>query len=188
MSSKLVPFSGSGSEPVAPFGAPVATVTLSIPTVGLEVGTVGSASVVVRDAGGNALAGRAVTWSSSADAVVADPSPTVTGLDGSTTISFAALAAGSTTIMASCEGIDSAGIAVTVATVADPSTYSGSGSAQIVVTAESRLAGWERARVRRFNDADQKKAHPTDRFFEGMVEGVEVEVVWPSREVLRRFA
>lgn len=181
----LIPFDSGGLQP---FAAPVATVTLAIQTISLEVGLVSSATVTVRDADGNGLAGRTVTWSSSAGAVVAAPSSGTTNSAGVVTVSLTALAAGSTTIQATSESVNSAGVAITVVAVADPPTYSGSGSAQIIVTAESRLAGWERPRVRRFNDADQKRAHPTDRFFEGMVEGVEVEVVWPSREVLRRFA
>lgn len=62
------------------------------------------------------------------------------------------------------------------------------GTAQIAVSAESRLAGWEAPNVRMFSDADQKRLYPTDRFFEGMVEGVEVEIVWPTRELLRKLA
>ena len=119
--------------------------------------------------------------------MIADPSGTTTGSAGTSTISLTALAAGTTTITATAGGVTSSGVVISVVAVADPPTYSGSGSAQIIVTAESRLAGWERPKVRRFNDADQKKLHPTDRFFEGMVEGVEVEVVWPNREVLRRL-
>jgi hypothetical protein len=166
----------------------VLTVTLSVPTTGLEVGTTGSASAVVRDALGNGLAGRTVTWDSSSNPVIADPASTTTGLDGRTTISLLALAAGTTTITATCETVASSGIVVTVSAVADPATYSGEGSAQIVITGESRLAGWERPKVRRFNDADQKKDYPTDRFFEGMAESAETEIVWPTAAVLRRSA
>lgn len=176
---------GSGA---APFDLEVDSVTLTVQTISLEVGLVSAATVVVRNAAGDPLAGRTVTWTSSAGSVIAAPSSGTTNSAGTVTVSMTALAAGSTTIQATCETVASAGVDVTVVAVADPPTYSGSGSAQIIVTAESRLAGWERARVRRFNDADQKKLYPTDRFFEGMVEGVEVEIVWPNREVLRRFA
>lgn len=176
---------GSGA---APFDLEVDSVTLTVQTISLEVGLVSAATVVVRNADGDPLPGRTVTWSSSSGSVIAAPASGTTNSTGVVTASLTALAAGSTTIQASCESVDSAGVAVTVVAVADPPTYSASGSAQIIVTAESRLAGWERPKVRRFNDADQKKANPTDRFFEGMTEGVEVEVVWPSKEVLRRFA
>lgn len=166
----------------------VTTVTLSVPTISLEVGTTGWATVTVLDQNSNPVPGVTVAWSSSADAVIADPAAGTTNAAGQATVSLPALAAGSTTIGATAEGVSATGVAVTVFAVTPPPTYSGSGSAQVVVTAESRLAGWERARVRRFNDADQRKQHPTDRFFEGMVEGVETEVVWPSKEVLRRFS
>jgi len=166
----------------------VTTVTLTVPTVGLEVGTTGSATVTVLDQDGDPMSGVSVTWSSSNDAVIADPAAGVTGSSGTATVALPALAAGTTSIGVSAGGVSGTPVTVTVFAVADPPTYSGSGSAQIIVTAESRLAGWERPKVRRFNDADQKKLYPTDRFFEGMVEGVEVEVVWPSKEVLRRYA
>ena len=182
--SEMIPFDGE----LEPFSGGVSTVTLSVPTIGLEIGTTGSATATVRDALGNGLAGRTVTWDSSSNPVIADPASTTTGLDGRTTISFAALAAGTTTITATCETVASSGIVVTVSAVADPATYSGEGSAQIVITGESRLAGWERPKVRRFNDADQKKTYPTDRFFEGMAESAEVEIVWPTAAVLRRTA
>lgn len=166
----------------------VTTVTLSVPSISLEVGTTGSASVLVLDQNGDPVGGVTVTWSSSTDAVIADPASSTTSAAGTATVALPALAAGTTSIGATVEGVSATPVTVTVIAVADPPTYSGSGSAQIIVTAESRLAGWERPRVRRFNDADQKKQYPTDRFFEGMVEGVEVEVVWPNREVLRRYA
>jgi hypothetical protein len=181
--SDLIPFDAE----LEPFSGGVSTVTLSVPTIGLEIGTTGSATATVRDALGNGLAGRTVTWDSSSNPVIADPASTTTGLDGRTTISFAALAAGTTTITATCETVASSGIVVTVSAVAEPSTYSGEGSASIVITGESRLAGWERPRVRRSNDADQKKDYPTDRFFEGMAESAEVEILWPTKELLRRL-
>lgn len=183
-----VPVSFPPTDPPPPIDVlEVTTVTLSVPTIGLEVGTVGAATVTVRDQNGDPLSGIAVTWASTDDAVIADPSGTTTGSAGTSTVALTALAAGTTTITATAGGITSTGVVITVITVAPQPTYSASGSASILVTAESRLAGWERPRVRRFNDADQKKAHPTDRFFEGMVEGVEIEVIWPNREVLRMF-
>jgi len=182
--SEVIPFSGE----VEPFDLAIATVTLTLPTISLEVGTTRSASVVVRNAEGGALGGRTVTWDSSSNPVIADPASTTTAENGVASVTLPALAAGTTTITATCEGVASSGIVVTVFDVAEPPTYSGEGSAQIVITGESRLAGWERPKVRRFNDADQKKTYPTDRFFEGMAESAEVEIVWPTAAVLRRSA
>lgn len=166
----------------------VTTVTLSVPSVALEVGTTGSATVTVLDQDGDPMSGVTVTWASTVDAVIADPANGTTGTAGTASVALPALAAGTTTITATAGGVTSTGVVVGVSAVAAPPSYSAAGSSQIVVTAESRLAGWERPRVRRFNDADQKKQYPTDRFFEGMTEGVEVEIVWPNREVLRAFS
>ena len=124
-SGSLQPF----GEDLLPFEITVETVTLSVPTISLEIGTTGSATATVRDALGNGLAGRTVTWDSSSNPVIADPSNTTTGLDGSTTISYEALAAGTTTITATCEPVGSTGVGVTVFAVAEPRTYSAGGSA-----------------------------------------------------------
>ena len=51
-------------------------------------------------------------------------------------------------------------------------------TATITVSAESRLADWDRPRVRRFNDADQKSVYPTDRGFEFVEQMVEKELTW----------
>lgn len=50
--------------------------------------------------------------------------------------------------------------------------------AAIQVTVESKLTDWERARVRRYNDADQKAEHSSDRGFEYVALMVEKELVW----------
>jgi uncharacterized protein YjdB len=74
--------SGSSSVTVTPAPpAPVASVTVSPGAVNLRTGESRQLSVTLRDAAGNVLTGRAVTWSSS-NAVVASVSTTglVTGL------------------------------------------------------------------------------------------------------------
>lgn len=190
MSENLIPFD-SGGEELIPFDVnaiPVVSVELTVPTPALEVGTTGSASVIVRGTGNIRLPGRTVTWSSSNDTVIADPSAGVTGSDGRAAVTLPALAAGTTGLKAVCEGVESASVTVTVHAVADPPTYDAVGATTIEVTATDRLASWARPRVRRFNDADQKRYYPNDRFFEGLEESVDVEIVWPSKELLRRWA
>lgn len=51
-------------------------------------------------------------------------------------------------------------------------------TATINVSAESRFADWDRPRVRRFNDADQKTEYLTDRGFEFVEQMVEKEILW----------
>jgi len=51
-------------------------------------------------------------------------------------------------------------------------------TASITLTAESRLVDWERPRVRRYNDADQRAEYPADRGFEFVEQMAEKELVW----------
>lgn len=51
-------------------------------------------------------------------------------------------------------------------------------TANIRMTGESRLTDWERPRVRRFNDEDQKAEYPTDRGFEFVAAMVEKNLLW----------
>lgn len=51
-------------------------------------------------------------------------------------------------------------------------------TATITVTAESRLADWERPRVRRYNDEDQQSVHPGDRGMEFVQQMVSRELIW----------
>lgn len=51
-------------------------------------------------------------------------------------------------------------------------------SAMIELKAQSRLADWNRARVRRYNDADQQAVHPGDEFFKYQEQMVSVELLW----------
>lgn len=51
-------------------------------------------------------------------------------------------------------------------------------TAAITVTAESRLADWDRPRVRRFNHEDQQIDYPGDKFFEFVPQMAEKELRW----------
>jgi hypothetical protein len=51
-------------------------------------------------------------------------------------------------------------------------------SATITVSAESRLADWDRPRVRRYNAEDQAIDDPTDKGFEFVPQMVEKELRW----------
>ncbi|MFQ5783615.1 MAG: hypothetical protein ACE5H8_02175 [Alphaproteobacteria bacterium] len=51
-------------------------------------------------------------------------------------------------------------------------------TATVTLTAESRLVDWERARVRRYTDADQQERFPGDLGFAFVNETVEKEIVW----------
>jgi len=80
--------------------APVASVTLSPATTSLLVGGIQQFSATLRDAGGNVLTGRTVTWSSS--------TPLLATVSGNGLAS--ALAAGLDTIRATSEGITGAAV------------------------------------------------------------------------------
>jgi hypothetical protein len=51
-------------------------------------------------------------------------------------------------------------------------------TATITVTAESRLADWQRPRVRRYTDEDQQAEYPGDKGFEFVAQMVEKELKW----------
>ena len=95
---------GSGT---APAPAPVTSVSLSPSTAALSVGQTAQLSATLRDASGNTLTGRTITWSSSNTAVA-----TVTQAGAVTGV-----ASGSATITATSEGV-SGTAAVTVAAAA----------------------------------------------------------------------
>jgi serine/threonine-protein kinase len=99
----LVSCGASSPPPSDPVPAPVATVGVTLASGALLAGTTTQASAVLRDSGGNVLTGRTVAWASSASGVATvSPSGVVT-----------AVAAGSTTITATSEGVSgSAPIAV----------------------------------------------------------------------------
>ena len=50
--------------------------------------------------------------------------------------------------------------------------------ATIIATIESRFADWERPRIRRFTDADQKDLYPSDRGLEFVSKVTDMELVW----------
>ena len=90
----------SGHATITVSGAvatPVASVSISIPLAVLSVGQTTQAVATERDASGNVLTGRSVTWSSSAPSVA---SVSATGL-------ITALGAGAASISAASEGITS---------------------------------------------------------------------------------
>ena len=78
---------GSVTLSVTPAPAvPVATVVVSSPVTDVEVGTSAQLTAIVKDASGNALTGRTITWSST-NALIAtvDSTGLVTALSGGTT-------------------------------------------------------------------------------------------------------
>ena len=94
----------SGSAAVTVTGVAVASVTVSLGTPRVGVGQISQGAAALRDAGGNVLSGRAVTWSSSATAVA-----TVTGTGVVTAVGL-----GTSSITATSEGFSgSATITVT---------------------------------------------------------------------------
>lgn len=81
-------------EPTGPTTAPVADVIVTLPSTTVTIGSTTQASVLLKDASGNALTGREVSWSSS--------DPNVASVTGNGTIT--ALSKGSATITATSEG------------------------------------------------------------------------------------
>lgn len=53
-------------------------------------------------------------------------------------------------------------------------------TASIALEVESRLADWERPRVRRYNDADQQQRYPGDKGLEFAEQMSSKQIVWPS--------
>ena len=100
------------AKPPAPV-APVASVTVSPASGSLTVGATQQLSATLKDALGNTLTGRTITWASS--------TPAVATVNGSGLVT--ALAAGSATITVTSEGkIGSATITVTDPVVTNPGT------------------------------------------------------------------
>ena len=54
-------------------------------------------------------------------------------------------------------------------------------TAQVNVTIESKLVDWERARIRRFTNEDQRSAYSSDEFLEFVTQTVEKEIVWGQK-------
>jgi len=165
----------------------VTTVNLSIPATTLEVGTTGIATATALDQDGDPVSGATITFASTTDATIADPASGTTGGDGRVSVPLPALAAGTTTITASCEGVDSAGIVVTVTAGASAPGYSATGSARVVINCVSVVKRMGRSQPRRFSDADQRKLDPTDTAFSRVKDNQEKQIVWPSRELMKRY-
>lgn len=51
-------------------------------------------------------------------------------------------------------------------------------TATVTVSIESRLVDWERPRIRRFNDADQRSEYPNDRGFRYVDQMVSKDLKW----------
>ena len=95
--------------PPPPLPEPVASVTVTPATASVQVGATVQLSAVLRDAAGNTLTGRTVTWSSSSSSTAA---VSATGL-------VTGVAAGPATITAASEGKSgTSGVTVTVVPVA----------------------------------------------------------------------
>lgn len=164
----------------------VTSAVLTVPAPSLEDGTTGFATAVFLDQLGAPAVGRAVTWSSSNDTVIDDPASGTTDDSGSMTVSLPALAAGTTSLQATCDGVSTNAVTVTVFVIAEPPVYSVSGVSKIVVSCESMLMRMTRAQPRYFSDADQRLIDPTDTAFSRSSTNSERPVTWPNRELLIR--
>src|SRR5258705_107576 len=106
--------SGAALVSVAAVPAPVASVAVSPATASVGVGQTVQLTATPKDASGNALAGRVVTWASSAPAVaVVNGSGLVTGVT-----------AGAATITATSEGPSGSAAVTITATVTNPALVS----------------------------------------------------------------
>ena len=54
-------------------------------------------------------------------------------------------------------------------------------TASVSVSIESKLVDWERARIRRYTNEDQRNLYSTDEFCEFVVQTVEKELVWGQK-------
>jgi uncharacterized protein YjdB len=86
--------SGGGANQAPTSPAPVSSVAVSLGSSTLGVGQTTSATAVLRDSSGNTLSGRTIVWMSG--------NPAIASVAADGTVS--ALAIGSTSIIASCEG------------------------------------------------------------------------------------
>ena len=101
----------SSSTPTTPSPVPVASVSISLSAASLQVGQTAQATATTKDANGNVLTGRTVSFASSSPGIA---SVTAAGL-------ITALAAGGSDITATSEGKSvSASITVSSVTVTDP--------------------------------------------------------------------
>jgi uncharacterized protein YjdB len=123
--------SGTASAEVtgAPPPAPVASVTMSPSSVSIEVGATAQITATPRDAQGNPLAGRVVTWSSSNPSIA---SVSASGLITGVTV-------GNTTVTATSEGI-SGTVSVTVTPKPVVSVNISAGAGSVCVGASLQLS------------------------------------------------
>lgn len=59
-------------------------------------------------------------------------------------------------------------------------------TATVVIKLENRLADWERPRVQRYTDEDQRARYPNDAGFRFVSATTEKELVWPERGFFSR--
>jgi hypothetical protein len=59
-------------------------------------------------------------------------------------------------------------------------------TATVRVRLENRLTDWDRPRVRRYTDEDQRAQHPDDRGLEFVSSTSEKELIWPARTFFQR--
>ncbi len=62
----------------------------------------------------------------------------------------------------------------------------GSGQAVIRVSAEHRLAAWDRPRLLRNSPEDQARLSPTDKFFEFVPQMAQAQITWPGKEFFEK--
>lgn len=165
----------------------VDSVVVALPVVSLEVGTTGVATVTVLDQNGDPMQGLTVDWTSSGTSVIADPANGTTGYDGKANVPLPALTAGTTNIGATVGGVSATPVLVTVTAVAEAPGYSATGSARVVINCVSVVKRMGRSQPRRFSDADQRKRDPTDTAFSRVKDTQEKQIVWPSRELMKRY-
>lgn len=60
-------------------------------------------------------------------------------------------------------------------------------TAQITVRLENRLTDWERAKISRYTDQDQRKRAPSDGSFRFVSATTEKEIIWPARSFWNNF-
>lgn len=53
--------------------------------------------------------------------------------------------------------------------------------AEVVVRLENRLTDWERPKLRRYTDVDQRRRDPNDGSFRFLPATTEKEIIWPAR-------
>lgn len=122
---------GSATFTVSSTVVPVASLTISPASASVVVGLTAQLSVTLRDANGNTLSGRAITWSSTNTSVA-----TVSG-----TGLVTGVAAGSASVIATSEGkADTAGVTVTSAALPVSSVTISPASTTVFVGLTSQLA------------------------------------------------